>query len=56
MNDPFAIGDVVELKSLSPRLTVEKCSDGTVYCVWFEGAEVKRGHFPANALKRVPNP
>lgn len=48
----FQIGDVVELKSISPNMTVEKTDGSIVYCAWFSGHEVKRDSFPADALKK----
>ena len=47
------IGDVVQLKSGGPTMTVEvKETAGTVIrCIWFDNAELKRGIFPAATLK-----
>jgi uncharacterized protein YodC (DUF2158 family) len=50
----FQIGDVVELKSGSPNMTVEDAGEGdTVSCVWFDKSEAKRGYFPASTLKKA---
>lgn len=36
---PFAVGDIVELKSGSDPMTVESCEEGaSVKCVWFNAA------------------
>ena len=53
MSAPFNVGDVVEMKSGGPHMTVEKGEGGTVYCAWFDGKDVKRGHFPPGMLKKV---
>jgi uncharacterized protein YodC (DUF2158 family) len=49
------VGDVVKLKSGGPAMTVEVVTKATeghlVRCVWFDGAEAKRGTFPAAALE-----
>jgi uncharacterized protein YodC (DUF2158 family) len=55
-NDANAIkaGDVVQLKSGGPAMTVESTtslSGSGVKCVWFDGAELKLGHFAPTSLK-----
>ena len=53
MSDTFEIGDVVQLKSGGPKLTVAKIeSDGRVYCYWFAGAKREHGTFGPETLKR----
>lgn len=54
----FAVGDVVELKSGGPKMTVRQIgNNGLVYCVWFnvQGGVSTHGdfHFPPEALKKV---
>jgi len=50
----FEIGDVVQLRSGGPRMTVHSLvSDGDVVCQWFEGNEVHEEHFPNEVLKKV---
>jgi uncharacterized protein YodC (DUF2158 family) len=52
--EDFEIGDVVQLRSGGPKMTVHSLvSDGNVVCQWFEGNEVHEGHFPKEALKKV---
>ena len=48
MSDPkFKVGDVVELKSGGPRMTVERVEEeGTTHCIWFVSNERKSGSFP----------
>jgi uncharacterized protein YodC (DUF2158 family) len=52
MPSSFQVGDVVELKSNSPYMTVEKTDGDCVYCVWFSGEQPIRSHFPPDALKK----
>lgn len=52
--EDFEIGDVVELRSGGPRMTVHGLvSDGDVVCQWFESSEVHEGNFPKEVLKKV---
>jgi uncharacterized protein YodC (DUF2158 family) len=55
----FKIGDTVQLKSGSPRMTVTGVSmtaDGKepVECAWFDGTQRQNGSFPADALRDSP--
>ena len=55
---PVVLGDVVCLKSGSPKMTVESIDDAaqarvTVVWVPFETGRVQRETFPLEALKRV---
>jgi len=47
----FAVGDVVTLKSGSPRLTIIKIVDQTATCVCFRQYEVKIFEFPFAAIE-----
>lgn len=53
------VGDIVQLKSGGPKMTVSTVSTtmgGTVlhaWCNWFEGAKKIDGHFPLTSLKVV---
>ena len=50
----FEIGDVVQLRSGGPKMTVHGLvSDGDVVCQWFEGNEVHEESFPKDALKKI---
>jgi len=52
--EDFEIGDVVQLQSGSPKMTVQEVvSDGDVVCQWFESNEVHKENFPKEALKYV---
>ena len=48
----FQVGDVVQLKSGGPHMTIQYVSKETedVTCVWFEGTTEKREDFNRRAL------
>jgi uncharacterized protein YodC (DUF2158 family) len=55
----FKVGDTVQLKSGSPRMTVTAVgmtADGKemVECVWFDGTQRQNGTFPPDALRDSP--
>ena len=55
----FKIGDTVQLKSGSPRMTVTVVgvnADGkeVVECAWFDGTQRQNGNFPTDALRDSP--
>ena len=53
-NPKFKVGDVVQLKSGGPEMTIEGIGDeGWADCVWFSGLEAKRESFPLDALEAV---
>ena len=56
MSEALKIGDIVELRSGSPLMTVTQvdtiCS-GEISCKWFAKDDVKYDSFPVNALKRA---
>jgi len=43
-------GDVVQLKSGGPAMTVEEVTPEGVHCTWFKGPDQQRGTFPAATL------
>jgi uncharacterized protein YodC (DUF2158 family) len=49
------IGDLVKLKSGSPRMTVTAIAGNRENCVcaWFDGATMREGNFHPEALKKV---
>ena len=52
MPQQFQIGDVVQLKSGGPTMTVVGEHQGDLLCRWFANESVpKDGSFPAAALK-----
>lgn len=56
MDEQFTDGDVVELKSGGPRMTiagvVQQEGQKTLKCDWFDGAIVRSGQFPEISFKR----
>ena len=51
----FKVGDVVQLKSGGPKMTVKNVyeSDNTYSCQWFTGSKLADGHFPQDSLIRI---
>lgn len=53
-DEKFKVGDIVQLKSGGPKMTVEvELSSGAVRCQWFAGSKLSWGDFPPYALTRV---
>jgi uncharacterized protein YodC (DUF2158 family) len=57
MADGIKAGDVVQLKSGGPKMTVTKVEEWMAvmraHCEWFVGDANKRGNFPLTSLKRA---
>lgn len=55
MRTTFKIGEVVQLKSGGPKMTVSSgpLEDGDVACTWFDGAKQMFGAFNPEMLIRV---
>jgi len=57
MADEIKVGDVVQLKSGGPRMTVSWVSDEsgtlTAGCTWFVKDQEKFARFPVTSLQRV---
>jgi uncharacterized protein YodC (DUF2158 family) len=55
MAQEFKIGDVVKLKSFSPKMTVtafaEQLGTKKCWCCWFDGTKKFEGDFPPDALE-----
>jgi uncharacterized protein YodC (DUF2158 family) len=55
MMDEFKIGDLVQLKSGGPAMTVTEVPDGlgdaVVWCKWFANNKTESDSFPTPALK-----
>jgi uncharacterized protein YodC (DUF2158 family) len=51
----FSVGDIVQLKSGGPKMTVNDVArgDGKVVCVWFAGAKREVGTFEPATLQVV---
>jgi uncharacterized protein YodC (DUF2158 family) len=54
----WKVGDVVQLKSEGPLMTVESISDKGLMCVWFPHHEqdAKRGVFGPDTVKAYVEP
>lgn len=48
----YKIGDIVQLKSGGPGMTVESIRDrdGKIYCQWFAGNKLESGVFDPEAI------
>ncbi len=57
--DEIKVGDVVELKSGGPKMTVSQVSTTMgsttlkAWCDWFEGTKKMQGSFPLTSLKVI---
>lgn len=55
MDNQLKVGDVVQLNSGGPKMTVTLVGDSygtpTVWCVWFEGTKKIEGQFPIGTVK-----
>ena len=49
---PFAVGDSVQLKSGGPMMTVCKCTENYVCCLWFSGGGLQRADFEKDTIFR----
>jgi uncharacterized protein YodC (DUF2158 family) len=52
----FMIGDIVELKSGGPDMTVSRLEsemDNSIGCTWFDRFKLQHGSFDADTLERV---
>jgi uncharacterized protein YodC (DUF2158 family) len=53
MATDFKPGDVVQLKSGGPAMTVSDKSAGQTVCEWFEGSSPKRANFKTATLAKI---
>ncbi len=57
MAEKYKIGDIVQLKSGGPKMTVKgDHSDGEIHCQWFSGSKLSDGWFPAESVQKVEEP
>jgi uncharacterized protein YodC (DUF2158 family) len=49
----FNVGDIVQLKSGSPKMTVSQKLKDAIYCVWHDGEDFRNKSFPADTLQKV---
>lgn len=50
MTDKFKIGDIVQLKSGGPKMTVTAVLEEIVRTAWFAGSKKETGAFPFDAI------
>jgi len=57
MSNRFAIGDIVQLKSGGPKMTVQKMDvyygEDSIQCQWFSGTKLQGGRFHPEILVKV---
>lgn len=51
----FKPGDIVQLKSGGPTMTVQEIDDGGVFCVWFDKNKQQSSYFAPILLKEHRN-
>ena len=56
MAEKFTPGDIVQLKSGGPAMTVSECDREGIWCVWFKGASREKGRFSEDTLKTYEAP
>lgn len=49
----FAPGDLAQLKSGGPVMTVNRMADGAVHTIWFAGYERMNGVFPEETVHLI---
>lgn len=54
MTHEFEAGDVVELKSGGPRMTIGSIADGQALCSWFVEGKPNRSRYAITALRLAP--
>ena len=50
MAEKFKIGDIVQLKSGGPKMTITKVLEEVVHTAWFAGSKKETGVFPFEAV------
>jgi len=55
-NVTFNAGDIVQLKSGGPKMTISSGPDDYLYynCQWFSGTKLSHGRFPLSSLVAYP--
>jgi uncharacterized protein YodC (DUF2158 family) len=60
MDNKFKVGDVVQLKSGGPLMTIASIGiassqEQLASCIWFEGSKKNNGNFLASVLMAMPS-
>jgi uncharacterized protein YodC (DUF2158 family) len=50
MEAKFKIGDIIQLKSGGPKMTITEVDGKHVRTVWFGGSKLENGRFPLEAI------
>lgn len=53
MSKILKVGDVVELKSGGPAMTVFSINDALIYAVWYDEGQYYKETFYADALRKI---
>lgn len=48
----FKVGDVVQLKSRGPKMTIAEIKDGIALCHWFDGSKHESKSFPVTIIEK----
>lgn len=62
MEQSFKKGDIVQLKSGGPKMTIKELvpkelfHSGDYICQWFSGASLKQGYFSPNSIQVFKDP
>ena len=49
----FTVGDIVQLKSGGPKMTVISVGPDSIWATWFAGSKNERAKFPPVSLQAV---
>jgi uncharacterized protein YodC (DUF2158 family) len=50
MANQFNVGDVVQLKSGGPAMTIQSITEGMAFCIWFDGKKKEQSAFELKTL------
>lgn len=55
-NVELKVGDIVQLKSGGPKMTIENIRDGEICCTWFDAQGARQfSHFDPRVLRVSPS-
>jgi uncharacterized protein YodC (DUF2158 family) len=54
MADTYKTGEIVQLKSGGPKMTVAGTVGGRIACQWFAGSKLEQGVFQIDTLVKAP--
>jgi uncharacterized protein YodC (DUF2158 family) len=50
----FKAGEIVQLKSGGPRMTVDTADDKSIWATWFAGAKRSHARFSNDSIEQAP--